>query len=657
MRPSLIFSVVVALVGCSAENTDSRFLTIDENLYEIAFSAPIYNLNDAGVGDLDADGIHELWTTNHSSYQWIRQLSQDGELRAKEIELPQDARFPGIEYGGPEESHSAPMQIQTLKSSITLRNSSENSANLFQGAIYIPWETEITVAKQAFTELRACVPAPCFHADFQIQPGGALEVTPIPAPSDGFPIKVSLDEATDLSLVSVGRQGIQPTGHVVEFALRDRHAIAQADVLGDSRPEFFMSRGGARGRLEAVDPGASDELFVIGQDGFVDELQSTGIAKDGCPGRAARWMDVDRDGDLDLYQVCGRADQVNGDAANRLYVQLEPGVFAEQAADFGLALAGSGQFGWLPTTSGAAIFLWVTAQGIELYRQASPGKRFELYWSAPRTLTASVSMSFLDTNFDGEQEVLIASAKENLLLDGLPLEPRIVRLADLGGPQASIEGELGDFNADGRPDVFLVPQGLYKFTSTGQLEAQPGITISSQKPIRGARSNWLDVDGDGDLDLWLVVKDPYLAPGRLRALSNASPGWLQAAVVATTEGLLGPLDWHDRQWHSVLLLQENSTGNLLEIDVIGPKFNSFAIGATVAVSAGDLPTQSQVVGVADGSRFSQTHYRRYFGIGGADQINKVTVLFADGAVVEVMNPPNRQILRVEHPTAVSAGGR
>ena len=135
--------------------------------------------------------------------------------------------------------------------------------------------------------------------------------------------------------------------------------------------------------------------------------------------------------------------------------------------------------------------------------------------------------------------------------------------------------------------------------------------------------------------MWLVVKDPYLAPGRLRALSNASPGWLQAAVVATTEGLLGPLDWHDRQWHSVLLLQENSTGNLLEIDVIGPKFNSFAIGATVAVSAGDLPTQSQVVGVADGSRFSQTHYRRYFGIGGADQINKVTVLFADGAVVEV----------------------
>ena len=617
-------------------------------------SAPIYNLNDAGVGDLNADGTLELWTTNHSSDQWIRQFSTEGELRAKEIVLPQDARYPGIEYGGDDKPLSSAMQIQTVRSSLVLRNGSESLNRLFQGTIDIPWETEIGTRKRANVKQRACQPEPCFLADFQVQPGGELQLTPIPAPSDGFPIKVSLDESMDLSSVTVGRYGIQPDTHNVEFALRDRHAIALADVLGDSKTEFFMSRGGARGRLDEVDPGANDELFGIGQDGFVDKLQSTGIMKNGCPGRAVRWIDVDLDGDLDLYQVCGRDDQVNGDALNRLYVQLERGVFAEQAADFGLALEGSGQFGWLPTTSGAAIFLWVTAQRIELYIQTYPGKPFELYWSAPEILTPSVSLSFLDIDFDTEQEVLIASAKNNLLIDGLPLEPKIVRLAQLGGPHASVEGELGDFNADGQPDAFLIPQGLYTFTSDGQLEAQPGFSISSPKPIRSARSNWLDVDADGDLDLWLVVKDPYLAPGRLRTLRNALPIWLQPAIVATTEGLLGPLDWHDRQWHSVLLLQESSVGNLLEVDVVGPRFNSSAIGARVSVSTGDLRTQSQVVGVADGSRFSQTHYRRYFGIYGTDEITKVAVLFSDGEVVEVINPPIHQALRVKHPDAAPA---
>ena len=653
-RPSLIFFAITVLGGCSSDNLGPSFFEVDESIYKVAMSAPIYNLNDAGVGDLNADGTHELWTTNHSSYQWIRQFSTNRELSAREIQLPQDARYPGIEYGGEYKPLSSAMQIHTLRSSLVLRNTLDTQSKLFQGTIEIPWESEITNKRQALVEQRACQPEPCFLGDFQVQPGGELQVTPIPAPSDGFPINVSLAESIDLSLVAVGRDGIQPDTHNVRFALRDRHAIAQADVLGDSKPEFFVSRGGARGRLDDVDPGASDELFVIGQDGFIDRLHNSGIMKEGCPGRAARWIDVDLDGDLDLYQVCGRADQANGNAANRLYVQIERGMFTEQAADYGLALAGSGQFGWLPTTSGTAIFLWVTAQSIELYTQAAPGERFERYWSTSATLTPSVSLSFLDIDFDAEQEVLIASEKKNLLLDGLPLEPNVVSLAELGGPQASVEGEMGDFNADGQPDVFLVPQGLYTFTSDGQLEAQPGLTISSPKPIRSARSNWLDIDGDGDLDLWLAVKDPYLAPGRLRSLRNASPSWLQSVLVATTEGLLGPLDWHDRQWHSVLLLQENSESDLLQIDVVGTKFNSHAIGTTVSVSTSASRTQSQVVGVADGSRFSQTHYRRYFGIDATDPIIKVTAVFSDGAIAEVMNPPTQRVLRIEHPDIVPA---
>lgn len=657
-RPSLIFLAVMVLCGCSADNGASSFVTIDEDIYEIAFLAPIYNLNDAGVGDLNADGKYELWTTNHSSYQWIRQFSQDSEMLIKEIELPQDSRFPGIEYGGPELPTNAildkPMLIQTLRSSVVLHNGSENPNQLLQGSIHIPWETEVTMAEHAFVERRLCQPVPCFQAEFQVQHGGELQVTPVPAPSDGFPIKVSLDESMDLSLLSVGRRGIQPNTHDVEFALKDRHAIAQADVLGDSRPEFFVSRGGARGRLAAVDPGAADELFSVGQGEFLDEVQNTGIAKDGCPGRAARWIDIDADGDLDLLQVCGRADDVNGDAKNRLYVQLERGVFVEKAADFGLALEGSGQFGWLPMNSGGAVLLWATSERIELYLQTAFGKRFTLHWSARQTLGSKIGLSFLDTDFDGQQEVLVTSAKENLLLDGLPMEPKIVRLVDLGGPQASLDGELGDFDSDGRPDVFLIPQGLYSFGSDGKLNANDGFAISSPKPIRNARSNWLDVDGDGDLDLWLVVQDPYLAPGKLRSLSEASPDWFQAILVSTVESLAGPLDWHDRQWHSAILLQTSSKARLFAVDVVGPEFNRFAIGATVTVSYEDLREQSQVVGIADGSRFSQTHYRRYFGVGEADQITKIKVVFLDGAVVEVMNPSAQQVLRVEHPGATLA---
>jgi hypothetical protein len=67
----------------------------------------------------------------------------------------------------------------------------------------------------------------------------------------------------------------------------------------------------------------------------------------------------------------------------------------------------------------------------------------------------------------------------------------------------------------------------------------------------------------------------------------------------------------------------------LEVDLEGSGGNRQALGAKVVVRAGKLK-QTQWVGQNETSRFSQGHYRLYFGLG-ENQRARVTVVWPDGS--------------------------
>jgi hypothetical protein len=69
-------------------------------------------------------------------------------------------------------------------------------------------------------------------------------------------------------------------------------------------------------------------------------------------------------------------------------------------------------------------------------------------------------------------------------------------------------------------------------------------------------------------------------------------------------------------------------GHWLELDLTGPAGNEQAIGARAQVRCGSHRSFG-FVGQSDDSRYSQGHYRLYFGLGGCAKQARVTVRWPD----------------------------
>ncbi len=101
-------------------------------------------------------------------------------------------------------------------------------------------------------------------------------------------------------------------------------AVAIGDVDGDGRPDLFFAAGPEDNALyRQTAPFEFDDITA-----------RSGVAGAGRWSAGACLVDIDDDGDLDLY-VC------NYDSENQLFVNDGSGVFAERAAEFGVDLVDS----------------------------------------------------------------------------------------------------------------------------------------------------------------------------------------------------------------------------------------------------------------------------------------------------------------------------
>jgi hypothetical protein len=307
---------------------------------------------------------------------------------------------------------------------------------------------------------------------------------------------------------------------------RATRAAAWGDMDSDGDPDLLVG----------FTPGAGSVLRLYRNDGkrFFEITATVGLAVDSGAVRQPAWIDLDADGDLDLF-VAFR------DRPNMLFRNTS-GKFADVAEEIGLAddRRSVGAV-WFDYDEDGDLDLYVANMDGDpngLFR--NDGGRFSdvaeaagVAWAgrAPREATnGTVRPCAADVNNDGRLDIFAANYGPN----GLFLNRGGGKFEDVSKAWGvAIDGRhdtcvLGDIDNDGRLDVYVngtVTSGIsYRdFLLQGAGAKFDDVTPENLLRMQASHgAQWADFDRDGDLDLALAGSRTDAAHSLLRNLLPAA---------------------------------------------------------------------------------------------------------------------------------------
>ncbi len=394
---------------------------------------------------------------------------------------------------------------------------------------------------------------------------------------------------------------------------------------------------------------------------FADVSEKAHVAGSGKAwGTGCAFVDYDRDGKLDLVV----ANYVDFDSATALSPGERP----------------SCMWKGVPVMCGPRGLPW--AKNI-LYHNLGKGVFEEVTTKAHIDQTNghySFSVSTFDYDDDGWPDIFVACDSTASILyhnnhDGTFADVAVIAGAafnDDGREQAGMGSTVGDYDSDGRLDLFKTnfsddTATLYRNNGDGTFDDKTfpaGFGLNTQ--YLGWGVMFLDVDNDGWPDLLLVNGHVYPEVDSQHLGSNfqepkilyhnngngtftdisahAGPG---ITAVSSARGLaVGDL-WNDGRMSAVisnmnappmLLVNDVHNGNhWIALHTIGSKSNRDGIGAKITVKAG---TRTFVDEVRSGSSYiSNNDMRVHFGLGATTKIDWVQVRWPSGLVERFENLP------------------
>ena len=326
--------------------------------------------------------------------------------------------------------------------------------------------------------------------------------------------------------------------------------VTLLDVDGDGTLEIFLANGAT---LDAPTDGPGCRLFKLHDAVWVDETAEAGID-------LHRWatsatpFDLEGDGDTDLLVTC---------IGPNVLLRNDGGVFADTSTHAGIgdpgwctgAAAGDVDGdGWTdlyivnylnwnfdaplpPLGSFMSIDVLAGPKGMEaqtdrlLLNNRDGTFRDVTVASGVASLTPGYGMNAAITDFngDGRQDILVGNdTSPNMLLahdvDSVVGATKLIDIAPSnglatnadGGAQATMGMAIGDMNADGRPDIFSTNFSMD--TNTLHLSTPDGFFVDRtqawglglhSRPYLGWTTRLLDLDGDGDEDLYALNGHVY----------------------------------------------------------------------------------------------------------------------------------------------------
>jgi enediyne biosynthesis protein E4 len=402
---------------------------------------------------------------------------------------------------------------------------------------------------------------------------------------------------------------------------------------------------------------------------FTDVTRTAGVGSRSF-GASCAFADIDRDGNVDLFvtnYVDARADNniFCGDADNRLRVYCHPLNFAPQPSV-------------LYRNNGNGTFSDVSREaGISSHRGNGLGAVFGDYDDdgLPDLFVANdTTPNFLYHNEGGGvfKEV------------GLPAG---VAVAADGNARAGMGTDFGDYDGDGRLDLFVTNHELEMHTLFRNLgkglfadvTSESGVGLATL-PYVGFGALFLDYDNDGDLDLAIVNghvmnNSGHFRPGSTEAQKKllfrndggrftevgrgAGPGFAVekvgrslAAADIDNDGDLDLLVTNNGGTVDLLRNEGGRENNALLVRLVGGRSNRGGVGARLRLTAG---AATQVREVKAGSGYlGQSDLRVHFGLGRATRADRLEIRWPAGETETIQNVQANQILTIVEGKGVTA---
>ncbi|VAW54793.1 hypothetical protein MNBD_GAMMA06-613 [hydrothermal vent metagenome] len=648
IRKRIFTVLLLALIAFFAVINADRFVRpVFENKYfNSHFLGTHYFLNDLAGVSPKQPALAEVYLLSHSARAAVVVPNERQQLElvaADKYGLSQDPKIKGWGSSSVPVNGKGELQLYYYRTFLVGEFQPDDTTVRQRNLkITIPWHSIHAAFGGIDISSEESASATIF--DIKLNSAGRFWIETQPPPSDGFAIEFNLQGFAP-GEVRIGAEQLPIDKNQFTLTTRDLHSLALTELDGDVGAEISVVRGGVRGRIGEVDPAASD-LLVVANTSQSLVSDSPEFLKRGCPGRQSAWVDIDFDGDLDLYVSCGRPHEPAAQFGNQLFENTANGL-VENGEKFAVNFQAYGAFRFIDWDGDLDPDLWWADASGELQYYENQKAQFVLRSVFAGTWKGSYrppQLMIQDFTKDRFPDLVVFHPAGNLLIENRNGESKMILLPMLGLPQKTVAGHWLDIDLDGNIDLLTALNGVYLNQGNAQFKQEKS-NLKDKLFIRDARLVSFATDEGRRLLIAYRTCLPSKFCGARRVALSLLRGFLPLELDSLEFfGLIEPYDW------PVYVLERsivNSAFKEVAITLQGSRFNPLAIGGRVDLSWASQK-QSHWVAETDSALYSRADFTMYASLPISEEVNG-HAYWPDGCKVDFVITEKNHQLQISRP--------